>query len=205
MLVTSVISGFLVSLSGSLPLGNLNITALNIAARENMRRAIFFAAGVVCIEMLYLGITLSALDLVLKNKTVFVTLQWTTVVLLLVLAAGNFIASGRQKQEKNRLTGNNIPRFLLGAGMSAVNTLQFPFWAGWAVYLLTRHYIIMTAVSAAFFTAGAGVGTTAALAIFIIAGKRFSDFLQRNNKVVQLITGILFATIAISQILCILH
>ena len=195
----AILIGCGISLSGSLPLGNLNMGAMYIAGRENIKQAYLFSLGVAIVELLYLCITIVAIRQVTDNTRVFEWLQWGAVVFLVLLAASSFRAVAKPKM-KNLAFDNKINRFLLGIGMSAVNPMQFPFWAGWVTWLLFNRYIGIDSGDYGFFIAGVGLGTLIALSVFIWGGKYFSNQLQRNNRLVNTGMGILFLCMAGYQV-----
>lgn len=198
--IITFFAGLIISLLGALPLGNLNITALHIASTQNLRKALWFAAGVVIVEVVYLFITLIAINQIISNKAVFAPMQWLSVIILLALAMGSFIAAYQKSTKtKNVLIDNKLTGFVLGVIMSAVNPMQIPFWVGWSVYAQTHQLLYPNNLSYLSFTIGVGCGTLLALLLFIAVGKQFSALLIRKQKMVQLIMGLLFLTIAIFQ------
>ena len=196
----SGIAGMLISISGSLPLGNLNVAAMQIAARERLYNAILFAAGVVLIEMVYLGITLNIIGRINIQGHVLFIFRAISVVLLLIMAAGSFMAL-LQKDGKNVIIDNKVQRFVLGVTMSAVNPMQIPFWMGWVFYLLSRSVINGSYESGTVFVIGAGLGTSAALLLFILVGKHFSSIMQVHKKKIDVGMGCLFTIMAILQLI----
>ncbi len=198
--ILTLFAGLTISLLGALPLGNLNITALHIASTQSVRKAIWFAAGVVVVEVAYLYITLIAINQIIISAAIFKSLQWLSVLILLALAIGSFIAAFKKSaQTKNVLIDNTLNGFILGVVMSAVNPMQFPFWIGWSVYAQTQHWLYPNNQSYLSFATGVGTGTALALLLFIAIGRQFSALLIRKQKMVHLIMGLLFLTIALFQ------
>lgn len=198
---STILAGVFISLTGSLPLGNLNVTATHLAAKESARSALWFAVGAVLVEMIYLRLTLSVIDSVLLHSSLFLKLQWATVVLLLALAAGSFWALRKPAHEsKNILIENRMNRFVLGFLMSLANPVQLPFWAGWSTYLLAQQWIAKSSFGYNLFTLAAGAGTFGAMLAFIFVGRRFADLMNRNQKPVHWIMGMLFLSMAVLQL-----
>ncbi len=197
-----ILAGVAISLTGSLPLGNLNVTATHIAAKENTKVALWFALGAALVEMLYLRLTLALMDVILIQSSLFQQLQWVTVVLLLALAGGSFWALRKadKGEIKNVLLDNQMNRFVLGLLMSLVNPAQLPFWAGWVSYLLTQHWISDNTFSYNLFTIAAGMGTLLAMLLFILAGRKLSTTLHRHQRKVHGVMGALFLGMALWQI-----
>ena len=194
-----LLTGLLISLSGSLPLGNLNVAAMQIAAKHSLNKAVWFAVGVTAIEMMYLRLTLGLLNLLAGYERLFYLFRALTIVLLLVLAVGSFIAA-RSKAGKHVILDSTGNKLVLGATMSILNPMQVPFWLGWAVYLLSRSLLVATSGVYNIFTAGAGMGTFAALLLFILAGRKFSVFMITHRASVNIAMGCLFGILALFQI-----
>lgn len=195
-----ILSGLSISFAGTLPLGNLNVTAMHIAAKETYKNALLFASGVVIIEMLYLRIALEAMGWVISHHYLFRSLQWIAVIFLLILALGSFIGLAKKNQRpRNIIIDNKINRFMLGLMMSAVNPMQFPFWAGWSAYLLSREWLEGNSLAFNIFTLSAGAGTVIALLLFITTGKKLSAFMERHQKGTQAVLGVLFLIMALYQ------
>ncbi|MEJ0104480.1 MAG: LysE family transporter [Bacteroidota bacterium] len=58
----------LISFLGSLPLGTLNVAAMQISVTEGARQAILFAIGSLLAEVIYVRISLVAIDWIRKQK-----------------------------------------------------------------------------------------------------------------------------------------
>ena len=53
--------GLLISFLGSLPMGTLNITAMQIGISEGLRNAFLFVIGSLTVEMIYVRVSLVAI------------------------------------------------------------------------------------------------------------------------------------------------
>lgn len=192
------ISALFVSLTGSLPLGNLNITAMYIAAKKGINAAGYFALGVVLIEIIYLRISLFFVNWVIYHKHLFDILQWAAVILFIALAVNSFLATKKEKADVPVLQKSNP--FLLGVILSAINPLQIPFWAGWAVYLTTSKILVAENAFYNVFAFSAGIGTFLALFIFILSGARLSTYIKKNTTRINFLMGIFFLLFAGYQV-----
>ncbi|HTG57775.1 MAG TPA: LysE family transporter, partial [Niabella sp.] len=79
-------TGMLVSFLGTLPLGTLNIAAMQIAITESVRNAMLFSLGALTAEMIYVRISLLAMDWVRKQEKIFKLLEWLTLLIVVALA-----------------------------------------------------------------------------------------------------------------------
>ena len=91
----------LVSFLGSLPLGTLNIAAMQISVSDGITRALLFSAGSLTAEIIYVRLSLVAMDWVRKQEKIFKILEWVTLVVVIALACSSFYAAFHPKVEKN--------------------------------------------------------------------------------------------------------
>ena len=125
--------GLLISFLGSLPLGTLNIAAMQIGIQESVTHALYFSLGSLLVEMIYVRISLVGVDWVRKQEKLMKAMEWFTLIIILALAAGSFMAALKDGAEtKNVFLENTMHRFLLGMFMSAINPVQIPCWLGWS-------------------------------------------------------------------------
>lgn len=130
--------GFIISFLGSLPLGTLNVAAMQIGITDGISPALWFAAGSLTAEIIYVRISLVAMDWVRKQEKILKALEWLTVLIVLALSVSSFVAAILPDGEKNIILSNTMHRGLLGFTMSAVNPVQIPFWFGWSTVLFTK-------------------------------------------------------------------
>ncbi len=199
-LIRVFFTGMVISLLGALPLGTLNITAMQIAIQENSRNAIQFSLGVALVEICYVRISLNGINWVMENQRLFNILEWCTVVLFVVLAVASFLTARKSRDQKNILLKNKMNRLLLGLTMSAINPVQIPFWFIWSTYLLSNQLLQSSAWHFNIYTAGIGIGTLAALALFIFAGKWVVNKLKASHRVINIVVGIIFLVSAVVQL-----
>ncbi len=111
---------------------------MQISVSDGVRPALYFVLGALLIEIMYVRVSLVAMNWVLKHKRLFNWLEWITVVIILALAVSNFVAATDPVVKKNVLLSGGIHRFWLGIIMSAVNPVQIPFWFGWSTVLFYK-------------------------------------------------------------------
>jgi threonine/homoserine/homoserine lactone efflux protein len=199
-LVQLFFTGMVISFLGTLPLGALNISAMQLAVQEHVRNAIKFSMGVAIVEIFYVRISLTGIGWVVEHARIFYLLEWATVLLFLVLGVSSCKAAFKMgNDEKNVLLNNNIDRFVLGLSMSAVNPAQIPFWFMWSTYLLSTKVLVPDQLAFNIYTLGIGVGTLLGLALFIFAGKWVMNKVKGSHKWLNLAVGIVFLLSAIIQ------
>lgn len=193
--------GFGVSFLGQLPLGNMSFTSTQICIQEGAKKAWQFAVGVAMVEMLYLRFALTGMDWIVRHRVWFLALGWLTVVMFLVLGILAFRVAAKPGGEKKALLlKNKLNRFILGLMMSALNPVQIPFWFLWTSTFIQTKVLPVDEVSFNLFTAGAGGGTLAGLAVYIHGGNWLVSKMNTSNKTLNKVMGIIFIITALIQL-----
>lgn len=193
-------TGMLISFLGSLPLGTLNIAAMQIAITESVQPAILFSLGSLTAEIIYVRVSLIAMDWVRKQQKLFRILEWLTLAIVVALAISSFYAAATPKVEKNVILSSSIHRYLLGLGMSAITPVQIPFWFGWSTVLFTKKVLLPKNSHYNLYILGIGIGTLLANCIFIFGGKLIGDSINNNQHILNWVIGGIFAATALIQI-----
>ncbi len=190
-------AGMLISFLGTLPLGTLNIAAMQIALTDGFRPALYFALGALLVEVIFVRVSLVAMHWVTRHKRLFGLLEWIAVVVVAALAISSFRAAMDPEVEKNVILFNTIHRFWLGVMLSAVNPLQIPFWFGWSAVLFSKKILSPDNRRYNVYILGIGLGTLAGNMVFILGGKYITEYFDASQQVINLVIGAIFAVTAV--------
>jgi threonine/homoserine/homoserine lactone efflux protein len=205
-IITIFLWGLMISFLGSLPLGTLNIAAMQIGIQESITDAMYFSIGSLLVEMIYVRISLVGIDWVRKQAKLMKAMEWITLVIIIALAVGSFIAAAKDGADaKNVLLNNNMHRFLLGMFMCAINPVQIPFWFGWSTVLFTKKILEPKQNQYNSYIIGIGVGTLLGNAVFIFGGKWMVQRVANSQQYLNWIIGSIFAITALIQLIKILR
>ncbi len=194
-----------ISLLGTLPLGTLNIAAMQVSISEGIRQGIYFSLGVALVEILYVRLSVVGISWIMKNAKLLRYMEWVAVLIVLALASGSFWASAHPSQEKSFLLQSNLPNFLLGVSLSAINPMQIPFWFGWTTVLFSKNVLKDRSDYYNVYTVGIGLGTLLGLMIFVFGGAILVKKLNAGQGVINFSLGCVFAVTAIILIVKILR
>ena len=190
-----------ISFLGSLPLGTLNVAAMQIGIQESIKDAIWFSLGSLLVEMVYVRISLIGIDWVRKQHRLMMAMEWITLVIILALAVGSFIAAAKTGGgAKNVLLNNNMHRFLLGMFMCAINPVQIPFWFGWSTVLFTKKILEPKSSHYNSYIIGIGIGTLMGNCVFIFGGKWMVQRIANSQQYLNWVIGGIFALTALIQL-----
>jgi threonine/homoserine/homoserine lactone efflux protein len=193
--------GMIISFLGSLPLGTLNIAAMQIGIQESIHNALLFSFGSLLVEMIYVRISLVGIDWVRKQGKLMKMMEWITLGIVLALAVGSFIAAIRNGGDaKNVILQNQMNRFLLGAFMCAINPVQIPFWFGWSTVLFSKNILEPKKNQYNTYIFGIGLGTLAGNCVFIFGGKWVVQKIANSEVYLNWVIGGIFTITALIQL-----
>ena len=192
--------GLLISFLGTLPMGTLNIMAMQIGIQESTQNAIFFVFGTLLVEMIYVRISLIGINWIQKQERVMKVMQWITLFIIVLLAAGSIHSAIHSENEvKSLVLQNRMHRTLLGMLMCAINPVQIPFWFGWSTVLFSRKILSPVKKQYNFYIFGIGFGTFIGNCVFIFGGKWLVQRIQHSEAYLNWVIGIIFSLTAIVQ------
>ncbi len=190
----------LVSFLGSLPLGTLNIAAMQISISSGVTAAMLFSVGSLIAEIIYVRISLVAMDWVRKQERILKALEWVTLLIVTALAIFSFYAALHPKVEKNMVLDSPLPKIVLGFVMSAVNPVQIPFWFGWSTVLFSKKILLPRNDHYNTYILGIGLGTFMGNALFIFGGLLIASKINNNQHILNWVIGGIFALTAVIQL-----
>ncbi len=189
--------GFLISLLGSLPLGTLNVMAMQLSINEGVMPAVWFSLGALLVEMIYVRISLVGIAWVRKEKRIFRWLEWAGLFVVLLLAIGSFVSAASPTGPGHIIFENELPRFILGAVLSMLNPMQIPFWFAWSTVLFSKNILLPSRVNYNYYVAGIGLGTLCGHLFFIFSGRLLMDWLRIGQQYLNWAVGAIFAVTAL--------
>jgi len=200
-LMQVLLIGLLVSFIGTLPLGTLNVAAMQISIASGIQAALLFVLGSLLAEMIYVRLSLVALDWFRKRTQLLRVFDFLTILLLIGLAIANFrVAFSENSHHSNPILDNALPKILLGFLMSAINPVQIPFWFGWSTVLFSRGLLAAKTAQYNAYIIGIGLGTLLGNSIFIFGGQLVATTINNNQSMVSEVIGLIFLITAPLQL-----
>jgi threonine/homoserine/homoserine lactone efflux protein len=194
------LTGMLVSFLGSLPLGTLNVAAMQISVTDGINQAFLFSFGSLLAEIVYVRASLVAMDWISKQKRLFQILEWITLFIVLALAISSFYAALYPSVKENVILSSTLPRFWLGMSMSALNPVQIPFWFGWSTVLFSKKILLPRNSYYNLYIVGIGLGTLAGNSVFIFGGQVAAENLNNKQHILNWVIGGIFFITALIQL-----
>lgn len=190
-------TGLLISFLGCLPLGTLNVAAMQISVSDGIGPAINFSLGALIVEMIYVRVSIVGIDWIRKQEKFFQWFGWFSVLIVVALAVSSFIAATDPHVKKNVILSGTLHRFWLGVTMSAVNPMQVPFWFGWSSVLFTKKVLLPRNDHYNVYISGIGIGTFIGNAVFIFGGQFLVNGLNAHQQLMNWIIACIFTVTAL--------
>ena len=193
-MAVGLILGFVLGFVGYLPLGNINLTVVQMSvshSRKNWQLFILFAA---LMEFIYCFGCLYGMDRLLQQPQLIIYLGWSAAVIFLLLGLYTFLHTFKASSISNSSSG--IKRGIL---VAIFNPLQVPFWLIWGVYVFQNGWVKSEIISIAIFSLLCSLGTIAVLWLYAVAGKKLVEKLNVNRNILNRFIGSLLILLAIFQ------
>ncbi len=187
--------GLVVSFLGTLPLGVLNVTIMRVSLRQGLRSALQFALACALVELVYsyLSVRLT------QSLLVFPVLKPLTGGIAVVTLLGMGIYYIR-KQSVVSSDERPMRPFYLGALLSIINVVAFPFWILYTTLLQAKGYVgIGDRSFVMWYVLGISVGTVAGLLPFVFGSRYLSGWLAAHQQRFDRLIGLLFVGLSMFQ------
>jgi hypothetical protein len=178
----------------------MNVAAMQISVSDSVDQAMLFSLGSLIVEMIYVRLSLVALNWIRKQKRLFRILEYVTLLIVLALAASSFYAAMHPGVQKNIVLSSNLPKIVLGAAMCAVSPGQIPFWLGWSTVLFTKKVLLPRKDHYNAYIFGIGIGTFVGNCIFIFGGLLIATQINANQHIFHWVIGGIFLVTALLQV-----
>jgi len=159
-----------------------------------------FSLGSLIAEIIYVRMSLVAMDWIRKQELFFKILEWVTLAIVVALAVFSFYAALHPSESENKILSSQLPNLLLGFIMSALNPVQIPFWFGWSTVLFSKKILLPRNDHYNFYIIGIGIGTFIGNLVFIFGGQFIADKISNNQHILNWIIGGIFSITALIQI-----
>ena len=187
--------GFTSSFIGTLPLGMLNLTVLQLSLADRQKQAIAFSLGATVIEFVQIGVTLLGMNVLLAIPQLSNIFSIISIPILVYLAVKNL------KKDSNTEGGALTPKstFYQGIVLGFANVIVYPFWLLWGNIFVQNGWLTPTPMAYFYFSFAAALGTFGAFLFFILLGKILWKRLTRLQGIIDKLIAYTFLGFAAFQ------
>lgn len=204
-MLNHILLGFGISFMGSLPLGVLNLTAMEVAVSKRFYQVFLFALGVIMIEYGQAYIAIRFSDYMLSHPSIEYTIKVLVIPLFLIVGILYIISGYRERKKikkgipENKLLKKGVPPFMKGIMLSMINPLAIPYWLAVSTSLKAANKLIYDWQHIHSFIGGLVIGTFTALTLYGSLGEVLETKLKKVEKYFNFIIGMILISLAIIQ------
>jgi len=191
---------FLISLTGSLPVGTLNVSVANLVIDGKIPAAFLFGLGAILAEV---GIVRAGLVIVRRLEGMKRFLGWFRLLACIVifwLALISLEAAWHMRKPGAVIPFTGHAPFVAGLVLSLLNPLHLPFWLGWTALLRSKGLLTNTRSDHNVFVTAIGMGTGVAFLLYGYTGHLLILFLRMNQHLFNWATGIALVLTGVGQV-----
>jgi threonine/homoserine/homoserine lactone efflux protein len=188
-----IILGFVLGFMGYLPLGNINLTVVQLSLGDSAKKLWGYILFASFMEFVYCVGCLEGMEVLLGKPDWVIILKWAAVVIFTLLGLLSFF----HKEDGQKFRVSGLSRGLFAA---TINPLQIPFWLVWGVYMIQNKWLHNDLPSIVIFAIITATGTVAILWLYAVGGKKLVEKLKLERKVLDRIVGVLLIGLAVWQL-----
>jgi len=181
---------FLISFTGSLPIGTLNVGITDLVINGDVWGAVLFGLGAILIEVSLVRI---ALVTVRRLEGMTRLVKWFRILagsVILLVAYSSLDAAWHMRKAGTVISFAGHSSFISGLILSLLNPLHLPFWMGWTAVLRAKGLLSDTKADYNVYVIAIGIGTSIAFMVYGITGHLLIFFLRTNQNLFNWLVGI---------------
>ena len=197
MLVLTFFVAVIVNFVGYIPLGNINLTAMQISINKGLKQVFVFAVSFALVEGFLTYILMRFAEWFASKEGLMIWLEWLMVGIFLLMGTLSYIHS--KKEAKPLSDVKKRDSIKTGIILGVFNPMIIPFWTIGGTYLIAHDWITTAGVGLVVFAIGASVGSFLCLYLF----GRFAQYIQNrfsfSHRVINRSIAYMFFVLAILQ------
>ncbi|TNE53913.1 MAG: hypothetical protein EP344_14690 [Bacteroidetes bacterium] len=196
--VRTFLTGLGLGIAGTLPISPVNLTLLQVGLQSGVYTAIYFAAGMLLLEVLFIRLSLGGLKQLLERTIVRRLLNRTILILLVVLALASFhTAFFREPGTTSIFTPATLESSLVsGLIFRLLNPSMILYWLGTNATLLARDVLPPRVSQFNVYASGCLAGIAVGLAPYIYGGAYLAEYLKPWHTALNILIGCFFLLVA---------
>jgi threonine/homoserine/homoserine lactone efflux protein len=189
-MMRSLVRGFGISISGSLPVGIMNMAALQVSLEQGITEAIGFALTAVLIEGVIITVTGNFGEWINAKANIMKHIEWSGIVLLILIGL-YFLSKAILPAATQQINQTSVlPGWQYGAWLRIINPTALLFWLGVHITLAGQKSEGARPLRVPIFAVGGMIGTLTAYGVYIGMAEQLSNFLRPFSVWLNVILGV---------------
>ncbi|MBX2816260.1 MAG: hypothetical protein KTR24_09685 [Saprospiraceae bacterium] len=187
---------------GALPVGLINLSLANWTIRKGRRAGLVATIGAILVEFGYTFLAVYFIDFFSTNETVELYIKIFSVFVFSALAVYYFLKTkNKQDLAQQVKSGQSSKSFWFGIGITGVNLLIIPYWIFIAIWLRSNGYGIASLNEILWISTGSALGAGLVFLIYVQLGTVIVGKVSKVNEYTNRVLTVLFAILAVIQVI----
>nr|MBC7612012.1 LysE family transporter [Pseudopedobacter sp.] len=198
MLLLTFLVAIVVNFVGYIPLGNINLTSMQISINKGMKQALIFITSFAIVEGIFTYVLMRFAEWFATKKEFLHWLGWILVVVFIVMGLLSWIESHKEPKLKDDDIRNK-DSIRTGIFLGVFNPMIIPFWMIGGTYLIAKNWITTKTPGLELFALGAAIGSFLCLYLFAHFAQYIQNRFSFSNKIINRSIALVFFALAIFQ------
>ncbi|MBK0384319.1 LysE family transporter [Pedobacter sp. SD-b] len=198
MLLLTFLVAVVVNFLGYIPLGNINLTSMQISINKGLKQAVIFAVSFSVIEAIFTFILMNFAEWFASKKDLLSWLGWILVAVFIIMGIISLVQAEKESKPKEESRKRDSIR--TGIILGIFNPMIIPFWTIGGTYLIANNWITTDGLALEVFAIGAGIGSFLCLYLFAKFALYIQNKFSFNHKIINRSIAAVFFGLAIFQI-----
>lgn len=196
MLLLTFLVAIVINFAGYIPLGNINLTTVQISINRGLRQAFYFVLTFALMDILITYILMRFAEWFAQHKSWWLILDYLLIVIFLIMGASSWFTSTHPRKVEYKASDSVRYGILLGI----FNPMQIPFWMIAGTYLIFHGWITTEGPGVELFSLGAGVGAFSCLMLFARFARYIQERFSLSAMLINRSIAVIFFSLALIQI-----
>ncbi len=186
----------IINFVGYIPLGNINLTSVQISVNRGMKQALYFITAFSLVEGLFTYVLMRFAEWFASHEKWLNALDWILIVMFLIMGVVVLNMAEHPKNVEYRRRDSVRYGIILGI----LNPMQIPFWMIGGTYLISNHWITTAGWGLEIFSVGASIGAFICLYLFARFAQYIQDRFALSSRIINRSIGGVFFLLAVIHI-----
>jgi threonine/homoserine/homoserine lactone efflux protein len=198
MLLLTFVVALVVNFIGFIPLGNINLTTIQISINKGFKQVLIFITTFSLVEGIFTFVLMRFAAWFATKQVLLFWLDWILVAVFLIMGTISWLQSKKEMIEAVEIRKRDSIK--MGIILGIFNPMIIPFWMIGGTYLIRNEWITTKGFGLELFAIGAATGAFACLYLF----GRFAQYIQNrfafSSKIINKSIAVTFFCLAALQI-----
>lgn len=198
MLLLTFIVALVVNFIGFIPLGNINLTTIQISITKGIKQALIFIITFSLIEGIFTYVLMRFAAYFASKESLLFWLDWILVVVFIIMGTVSWLQSKKEIAEVVEIRRRDSIK--MGIILGVFNPMIIPFWMIGGTYLISNEWITTEGFGIELFALGAATGAFLSLYLFAQFAQYIQNRFSFSSKIINRSIAITFFCLAGLQI-----